>query len=59
MEFQDLREGLSFNSYSDLEQYIEQYEERNFVILSKSDSRTIASAKKRCTNKNLRYQLVC
>ena len=53
MELPTLREGLSFTNYKDLETFISDYERRYFTILWKLDTRTIESARKRCTQKNV------
>ncbi|XP_033226589.1 uncharacterized protein LOC117179061 [Belonocnema kinseyi] len=52
-----MKPGNSFNSYEELEHAIRKYEIENFVLLSKRDSRTIASARtSKKINPELKYQ---
>ena len=53
----DFIEGQAFSSYYELEQAVESFEKANFVILSKKDTRTIETAKKRCPKKNFKEEL--
>lgn len=46
-----------FNSYEELQNFIEEYEEKTFVQLWKADSRTIEGARKRGLQRYIKNEL--
>ena len=53
-----LATGLTFNSYPELCDFIETYEEQTHCILYKSDSRTIAARRKRQPERVFNEELI-
>ncbi|XP_001636894.2 uncharacterized protein LOC5516794 isoform X2 [Nematostella vectensis] len=58
MATKDITIGTKFSSYKELERRIQAYEQKHFVIFSKSKTRTLSAYKKRCPKKRTNSDLL-